>query len=89
MSDRQTQRERLLALLQSRIHVPSSLEGKPISYDWVTLPEILNLRIASFTRRLHEIRKEWDVELRDEWREGQRHTAYRILGRKSLTPLTR
>jgi len=78
MSDRQTQRARLLALLQSH---GFSYSPKP-RYGWVALPEIMALGIASHTRRIHELRKEWDIELRDEWVGGQRRTAYRLLGRK-------
>ena len=75
MSDRQTQRARLLALLQS--HGYCGQDG------WVPLPWILKLGIACHTRRIHELRKEWEIELRDEWVGGQRRTAYRLLSRKA------
>jgi len=78
MSDRQTQRARLLALLQSH---GFSYSPKP-RYGWVALPEIMALGIASHTRRIHELRKEWEIELRDEWVGGQRRTAYRLVGKK-------
>jgi len=64
-----SQKERLLALLQS----------KPV----VTLPEILDLRIASHSRRMTDIRKEWIVErLPDVWVGEQRRTSYRLVGKK-------
>ena len=71
MSDRQTQQQRILSLLSSG--------------EWVSLPRILDLRIAKYGSRITELRREWEIELRDEWVGGQRRTAYRILGRKALT----
>ena len=48
--------------------------------NFCPLPEILNLRIASHTRRIHELRKAgYKIELRDERVNGQRHTAYRLV----------
>jgi len=52
------------------------------SGEWVSLPRILDLRIAKYGSRITELRREWDIELRDEWVGGQRRTAYRLAGRK-------
>ena len=60
-----SQAERVLALLQSR--------------DWVPLPLILDLRIPCHSKRIHELRQAGHcIELRDEWVNGSRHTAYRL-----------
>ena len=71
VTHRETQCERLLALLQS----------KPV----VTLPEIMELRIASHTRRLSDIRKMgYDIICHDEYLDGQRHTKYELRGQRQL-----
>lgn len=67
---RETQQSRLLALLQAH-------KG-----EWVPLPVILRLFIANYRARMSELRRTWSIELRDEYVEGQRRTAYRILGKK-------
>jgi hypothetical protein len=68
MSERLAQCERILRLLRR-------YEG-----NWVPLPEIMSLKIASHTRRIHELRKSGHaIELRRESVNGQTHTAYRLL----------
>ena len=62
--ERQKQADRILALLQSH-------RGY-----FVPLPFILNLRIGSYTRRIHELRKEWDIEIK---RDGH-NSSYRLVG---------
>jgi hypothetical protein len=47
--------------------------------EWVPLPRILDLRIASHTRRIHELRKAGvSVEMHSFWFEGERRTEYRL-----------
>ena len=66
-----TQCEKLLALLKS----------KPI----VGLPEILDLHIASHTRRISDLRKQgYDIICHDEYVDGQRHTKYELRGQRQL-----
>jgi Helix-turn-helix domain len=68
VSERLAQCERILRLLRS-------YEGR-----FVPLPEILNLRIASHTRRIHELRKAGhNIEMHRELVDGQTHTAYRLV----------
>jgi hypothetical protein len=64
MSDRKTQCDRLLSLLQAH-------RGY-----FVPLPFILNLRIGSYTRRIHELRKDWNIEIK---RDGH-NSSYRLVG---------
>ena len=65
MSDRTTQRDRVLELLRSK--------------QWVTLPEILNLRIANYRARISEARKlGYQIECIGETVNGVRHTKYRL-----------
>jgi Helix-turn-helix domain len=74
MSDHQTQRDRILRLLEIQ---PSG--------NWVPLPAILSLGIASHTRRIHELRKVGhEIEMQS-WYSGpnNRHTAYRLVKRAS------
>ena len=69
MSERQTQANRILALLQAH-------KG-----EWVGLPKIQLLFIASHTRRIHELRADgWIIELQDTWVGRERHTSYRLRG---------
>lgn len=43
-------------------------------------PTLLRLGIASHTRRIHELRKAGhNIEMRDEYVGGQRHTSYRLV----------
>jgi hypothetical protein len=47
---------------------------------WVSLPAILSLYIANYRMRITELRRAGhNIELRDEWIDGQRHTAYRLV----------
>lgn len=85
---RKTQCDRLLALLNSK--ALRTLEGEIIRksdgsayWDWAALPEIMQLGIASHTRRIHELRKDWIIVKREEYVKGQRRTAYRLVGRKN------
>jgi hypothetical protein len=62
---RKTQADRLLRLLESK--------------EWVTLPEILDLRIACHTRRISELREQGhDIECEKTWVNGVQHTRYRL-----------
>ena len=46
---------------------------------WVPLPVILNLFIANYRARISELRRAgYPIELRNEWVNGKRHTAYRL-----------
>jgi hypothetical protein len=65
-TDRLTQQKRLLDLLRSR--------------EWVGLPEILDLRIASYTRRLSDLRDEGHIiECETSWVKGVKHSRYRLV----------
>jgi hypothetical protein len=67
-----SQASRILKLLQQ--YAPNA----------VPLPEILSLHVASYTRRLTELRRAgWIIETLDEWAGRERHTAYRLLGKLS------
>jgi hypothetical protein len=72
MSDkRQSQADRIRQLLEKYAHVPDR---------YVTLPMILNLGIASHTRRIHELRKAgYNIEMIESYADGQRRTAYRLI----------
>ena len=69
---RATQCERLLNLLKSH-------EG-----DWVSLPEIMALQLASHTRRIFELRQSlklqgYQIEIKSEWPgPDERHTWYKL-----------
>jgi len=66
-SNRQTQRERILALLRAA-------DG-----GWVGLPAILDLRIALYTTRILELRRAgYDIENRTQTVDGIRHSWYRL-----------
>ena len=70
MTDKANQCDRLLALLGRH-------EG-----NWVPLPMILALFIANYRARFSELRRKGhQIELRDEWVNGQRCTAYRLVRR--------
>jgi hypothetical protein len=57
---------RVLALLMSR--------------EWVSLPDLLDLRIASYTRRISDLRdKGHDIICETEWVDGVRHSRYRLV----------
>ena len=60
---RNTQSERILALLKSK--------------EWVGLPEILDLRIANYRARISELRNEgYDIQCWKERVNGQTRTRY-------------
>jgi hypothetical protein len=60
------QQQRILALLRSK--------------EWISLPEILDLRIASYTRRLSDLRElGFRIECETKWVNGVRHSKYRLL----------
>ena len=64
--NKESQALRILALLRSR--------------EWVTLPEIMDLRIASHTRRIHELRKAGhNIEMEIERVGTARHSKYRLV----------
>jgi hypothetical protein len=47
--------------------------------DWVPLPQILALGIAQYGARIHELRKlNFQIENRQENRDGKRHTWFRL-----------
>lgn len=71
MSDRATQKARLLELLQSR----------PL----VALPDILALQIASYTRRISELREDgWEIVCHKWQFDGQTHVKYELKGQREL-----
>jgi len=64
--DRENQAQRILMLLKH-------------ANDWVSLPRILELGIASHTRRIHELRKAGhNIEMEDLWEGRQRRVWYRL-----------
>lgn len=64
--NKRAQQGRILALLQSK--------------DVVTLPEIMDLRIACHTKRLSELRKMgYDIRCETEWIGGIRHSKYHLV----------
>ena len=66
--NRKSQADRILTLLDT------------YNGEWVALPRIMGLGIASHTRRISDLRKRGlNVECRKEWIDGQLHTAYRII----------
>jgi len=72
MTERVVQCERILRLLRS-------YEGR-----WVPLPELLALGCASHTRRIFELRKTHNIEMKEEWVGQSRHTAYRLVEQKEM-----
>jgi predicted transcriptional regulator len=67
---RASQAARILALLQA--------------HEWVGLPAILDLRIASFTRRLSDLKSDgWVIERREKRVGRARHSEYRLLGKST------
>ena len=66
MSDRKTQQDRILALLQSS--------------EWVYLPDILDLRIANYRARISELRRQcYVISCETEWVGRTRHSKYRLV----------
>lgn len=71
-----SQEQRILMLLEQM----DSLGRAPGEPDWVPLPRLLSLRIASYTRRITDLRRKGHVILtRREWKDGQLQTAYRLV----------
>ena len=72
MSDRTTQKARILSLLQSQ--------------QMVALPDILALQIASYTRRISELRHEdgYDIVCHKWQFNGQTHIKYELKGQAEL-----
>jgi len=63
-----TQRDQLLGLLLRA------------NGNWVSLLEILDLRIAQYNARVHELRKlNFEIESRTQTIDGQRHSWFRLL----------
>jgi hypothetical protein len=55
--------------------------------NFCPLPELMNLRCASLTRRLFELRKAgYQIDLHDEWVGRERHTSYRLVEPKPFVP---
>jgi hypothetical protein len=72
---RKSQRDRILSLL-------AAANG-----GWVGLPAILDLRIALYTTRILELRRSgFEIENRTEWRDGIRHSWYRLVSRPVPEP---
>lgn len=52
--------------------------------QWVSLPDILNLRISQYSARIHELRKlgnksGWRIENKTERKGGQTHSWFRLV----------
>ena len=76
MSQRVTQRDRLLDLLREN------------AGQWVGLPRILDLRISQYGARVHELRKMGhNIENRTEHRDGQVHSWFRLSAPTGQVPL--
>jgi hypothetical protein len=57
----------------------------PYNNGWVPLPKILELLIASHTRRISDLREAgYDVRCEDEWVDGQRRTKYKLMSEPSV-----
>ena len=66
-----SQSQRILRLLEQR--------------QWVSLPEILALGIASHTRRLSDLREGgYEIECESTWKGRERHTRYRLKGQREM-----
>ncbi len=71
---RESQAQRILNLLERYWHPDAD------KWAWCPLPVIMNLGIASHTRRIHELRRAGhNIEIRKEYVDGQLHTAYRLI----------
>ncbi len=74
MSDKATQRTRILNLLLSK--------------PWVLLPEILDLRIASYTRRISELREMgYDIRCETRYVDGVKSSRYHLEAQKNFWEL--
>src|SRR5690242_6001327 len=69
MSRRPCQTARIVDLLRSR------------SPHWVSLPEILELRISQYSARIHQARHKWGlpIENRTEIVGGKKHSWFRLV----------
>ena len=69
LENRPTQTQRIVELLRSR------------SPNWVSLPEVLNLRISQYAARIYQARHEWGlrIENRTEIVNGEKHSYFRLL----------
>ena len=72
MSGRITQKERVFSLLLAN-------KGQ-----WVTIPQLLELRIVDYRRRIFELREEgWLIQTMPEtWKDGCRLSGYKLVGNK-------
>jgi len=60
-----SQRQRVFDLLSSR--------------QWVSLPQILDLRVSQYSARIHELRKMGcEIENRTEWKDGELCSWFRL-----------
>ena len=70
---RKTQRQRLFDLLSCR--------------QWISLPQILDLRISQYSARVHELRKMGcRIESKSERRDGQLHSWFRLISAPVTLP---
>ena len=69
LENRPSQTARIVNLLRSR------------SPQWVSLPEILNLRISQYSARIHQARHQWGlpIENRTEIVGGEKHSWFRLV----------
>lgn len=74
--DKLNQCDRILALLKN---------ADPVDGRYVTLLQILNLRIANYRARVSEMRKRGAIiECHTEWIDGIRYSWYRLLKEPSI-----
>jgi len=70
---RKTQRQRLFDLLSCR--------------QWISLAQILDLRVSQYSARIHELRKAGcEIENRTEWRNGELHSWFRLISAPVTLP---
>ena len=70
--NKQAQADRILKLLE--------FYSGSQTHEWVALPQILALHIASHTRRISDLRKQGHIiECLKEWVDGQVRTKYRLV----------
>jgi Helix-turn-helix domain len=62
------------------IRILNVLKGRIGNSGWVTLPEIMDPHIASYTRRISDLRQQGhNIECKTEWIDGIRHSWYRLV----------
>ena len=77
MDTHRTQADRVLDVLANALFEVPELYA---DYGWVPLPQLMDLRIASLTRRISDLRKRgFNVECKTEWIDGVRHSKYRLV----------